>query len=150
MARGGSLLINAKPATNRLADAPLDGMNPVRAVGNSRGADVLACRQKIIDSNRQQRTEWSFKRVTVDVHRVTQTRCAGMQIDAIGTDAYAVEKILRAGKPGARFDVDMLFQNREFGSDAPAFAIIGLLGKSIGRTENIAAQSQAAIAISPS
>lgn len=61
---------------------------------------------------------------------------------------HAVKKLLRAGKPGARFDTDMLFQNREFGSDAPAFAIIGLLGKSIGRTKNIAAQPQAAIAIS--
>jgi hypothetical protein len=39
----------------------------------------------------------------------------------------------------------VLLQNGEFGSDAAAFPVIGLLGETIGRAENIAAQSQAAI-----
>src|SRR4051794_25837123 len=64
----------------RLADGPLDGVQPIAAVGDVGRAQVLAGRQQVLDPARDQGTEWDEERERADVDVVVAAG-AGVQVD---------------------------------------------------------------------
>ena len=77
-----------------LADSPLDGMKAVAAVSDMRRTQVLARRQQVLDSSRDQRAERDLERQRADVDVVVAAG-AWVQVDAIAADADAVGERLR-------------------------------------------------------
>jgi hypothetical protein len=72
-----------------LADVPLDGMQPKRAVGDVRDSEVLAAGQDILHADRNHRAERDLEGPAADVE-IRSTRRARMQIDPIAADPDGV------------------------------------------------------------
>src|SRR5690606_11107760 len=68
--------------TGRFADVPFDRVQAVAAVGDVRGADVLAAGDEIFDPLRQERTERNLKRQSGHVD-VVVTSGAGVQVERV-------------------------------------------------------------------
>ena len=85
---------------DRLADRPLHRVQPVTAVGDVRGADVLARGEQVFDALGDERAEGNLKRQRTDVDVVVAAG-RGMKIDAIAAGADRVRELL--GSELARF-----------------------------------------------
>ena len=92
----GALLREAERGqrAGRLADVPLDRVQPVAAVGDVRDAEVLARRQQVLDAPRDQGAERDLERQRADVD-VVVAAAAGVQVDAVAADADRVGERLR-------------------------------------------------------
>ncbi len=86
------------------ADSPLDGMKAKTSVRDMRCAQILARRQQVLDSARDQGTQRDLKRQRADVDVVVAAR-AGVQVDAITSNSNTIverlrENILRLSESG--------------------------------------------------
>src|SRR5439155_5445487 len=72
-----------------LADVPLDRVQPVAAVGDVRGADVLAGGQQVVHPLRDQRAQRDLERARAHVDVVVAAG-RGVQVDAVHADADRV------------------------------------------------------------
>ena len=88
----------------------------------------------------------NLERPGVDVHRVALAG-ARVQVDPACPDPHAVEEGLGRGRAGAGLHADVLLEDGEFGGDAAAFAVVGLLGEAIRRAKHVAPQAQSPIAV---
>jgi hypothetical protein len=79
----------------RLADVPLDGVQPVGAVGDVGGGDVLGAGQEVREPDRDQRAERDLERAAGDVDVRVAAR-GGVQIDPVGADPDGVGVLDRA------------------------------------------------------
>ena len=73
----------------RLPGVPLDRVQPVAAVGDVRGADVLRGRQQVAHPDGQQRAQRDLERAGRDVQVVVPAR-AGVQVDPVHAHAHRV------------------------------------------------------------
>src|SRR6266508_3867974 len=89
-----------------LADVPLHRMQPVTAIGDVRGADILAGWQQIFDAHRDQGAERDLEGPAWYIDIGAQAG-AGVQIDAIAADADAIGEQRRALLRLSRFNPDM-------------------------------------------
>src|SRR5829696_8150635 len=78
--------------TGDLADVPFDRVQPVAAVGDVRGADILAGRRQVRHAPRQERAEGYLERAGPDVDVVVAPR-RGVKIDAVHPDPHRVRVV---------------------------------------------------------
>ena len=138
-------------------------MQPIAAVGDVGGADVLARRQQVLNPARKQRPERDLERQTGDVDVVVAAR-ARVQIDAVVADPDGVLEGLRPwlrpalpgilGRPGripapAHHGSDVRFRDRPQCPDAAGLADVRRLGEPAGRAGDVGAWVQAGIPAAP-
>src|SRR5918995_263066 len=119
-------------------------MQPIGPVGDMGSSQVLASRQQVPDAHRDQGTERDLERPAAHIH-VAASGGAGMQVYAVGADAHAVVKGPRSSRPASRLDADVLFQHRELGQDAAAFAHVDMLCEAVSGTNNVGTKPQAPV-----
>ena len=105
----------------RLADVPLDGMQPVAAVGDVGGADVLAGGEQVrrrATGNRAPSGIWNgrVRRADADV-----VGAGAVDVDRIPADADRVGEVRRP-RPGLVLRRDVLLDDRPGRADAPRLA----------------------------
>src|SRR5215210_1376584 len=111
-------------------------MQPVATVGDVGSPQVLAGRQQVPDANRDQGAERDLEGPAADIHVVASCG-AGMQVYAVGADAYAVVEVLCSPHPASRLDAHVLLQHRELSPDTVALAHVGMSGEPVSGTDNV-------------
>src|SRR5215217_31288 len=119
-------------------------MEPVATVGNVGGSEVLASRQQVPDTNRDQGAQGNLERPAAHIHVVASCG-AGMQVYAVGADAHAVVEVLRSPRPASRLDAHVLLQHRELGLDATALAHVNAPGEAVRGTDDVGTKTQAPV-----
>src|SRR5215208_2142057 len=119
-------------------------MQPVATVGDVGGPGVLAGRQQVPDTNRDQGAERNLERPAAHIHVVASCG-AGMQVYAVGADAHAVVEVLRSPRPASRLDAHVLLQHRELGPDAATLAHVNAPGEAVRGTDDVGTKTQAPV-----
>ena len=127
-----------------LADIPLYGMQTVAAIGDVRGADVLAGRQQVIQVPRHECTQRDLEGLGGrGVHYVS-----GLAVDVDGVPAHTDAVAKRSGASiGLVRSGDLLLDNGLARFNAPGLADVGVLREAIGGPHDVGAQSQFGIAV---
>ncbi len=118
-------------------------MKPIASVADVSRSNVLAARNEILDTARNQGTQRNLEGKTFKIDVVVATR-AWMEVEMIVSDTNRVRKVFRGWlgvtrllQRDARRFGDMLFENRELSLDAARFTDVRILRQSIFRSHNI-------------
>src|SRR5215210_4305854 len=119
-------------------------MQPVTSVGDVGSPEVLAGRQQVPDSQRDQGAERNLERPAAHIH-VAASCGAGMQVYAVGADAHAVVEVLCSPRPASRLDANVLLRHRELGPDTAALAHVDTLGEAVPGSDDVGTKTQAPV-----
>ena len=121
-------------------------MQAITAIGNMSNAQVFTAGQQVFHAHGEQRSQRDLEGPATDIE-ISAQGGAGMQIDPIAANAYAVGEELRTHYWPACLDAYVLLHYRVLRLDTPTLADVHLFCQAILRPHDIVPQSEARVAV---